>query len=235
MSHPSLPSRPFPARPAAKETIFLYAPPCSQEPDSRFVLLMRKGEIMDLSNPPAIRHDGWTAARVAQFLEALAQDGNVRAACARVGMNRASAYRLKRRDGLFARAWAAAQVQAREVVGERARHAGDRRDRGGGVVPRRGGRHADALRHPAAARAHGAARQAGRGPARGRGRRAVRRTARLPRRRAGPRGADRGPGRAAGRSRDLRAGHGRRCRGRGVRRRMPRSPPPRPRRGRGAV
>lgn len=73
---------------------------------------------MDLSNTPAIRHDGWTPARIAQFLEALAHDGNVRSACARVGMNRASAYRLRRRDTLFARAWAAAQVQAREVVGE---------------------------------------------------------------------------------------------------------------------
>jgi hypothetical protein len=75
---------------------------------------------MDLSNIPAptIRHDGWTAARKAQFLEALAHDGNVRAACARVRLSREAAYRLRRRDPLFARAWAAAQVQARDTVGD---------------------------------------------------------------------------------------------------------------------
>ena len=75
---------------------------------------------MDLSNTPAsvTRHDGWTAARKAQFLEVLAGDGNVRAACARVGLSREAAYRLRRRDALFARAWAAAQLHARERVGE---------------------------------------------------------------------------------------------------------------------
>jgi hypothetical protein len=76
---------------------------------------------MDLSSTPVpatVRHDGWTAARKAQFLEALAGDGNVRAACARVGLSREAAYRLRRRDALFARAWAGAQLQAREIVGE---------------------------------------------------------------------------------------------------------------------
>jgi hypothetical protein len=75
---------------------------------------------MNLSNTPvsASRHDGWTAARKVQFLEALAHDGNVCAACARVGLSREAAYRLRRREPLFARAWAAAQLQAREIVGE---------------------------------------------------------------------------------------------------------------------
>jgi hypothetical protein len=73
---------------------------------------------MDMSNTPATRHDGWTPARKVQFLEALALDGNVSAACARVGLSREAAYRLRRRDALFARAWAAAQAQARENVGE---------------------------------------------------------------------------------------------------------------------
>lgn len=74
---------------------------------------------MDMSPiPTTTRHDGWTPARKAQFLEALAGDGNVRAACARVGMSREAAYRLRRRDGLFGRAWAAAQVHARAIVGE---------------------------------------------------------------------------------------------------------------------
>ena len=75
---------------------------------------------MDLSNTPTttVRHDGWTGARKAQFLEALAHDGNVRAACASVGLSREAAYRLRRRDAVFARAWAAAQMQAREVIGD---------------------------------------------------------------------------------------------------------------------
>jgi hypothetical protein len=73
---------------------------------------------MDMSHTPATRHDGWTAARKAQFLESLAGHGNVRAACARVGLSREAAYRLRRRDALFARAWAAAQLRARESVGE---------------------------------------------------------------------------------------------------------------------
>src|SRR6187549_3736284 len=72
---------------------------------------------MDLSNTPATRHDGWTAARKAHFLDALAGEGNVRAACARVGLSREAAYRLRRRDALFARAWAAALVLARVSVG----------------------------------------------------------------------------------------------------------------------
>ena len=73
---------------------------------------------MDMSHTPTTRHDGWSPARKAQFLEFLAQDGNVRAACARVGLSREAAYRLRRRDALFARAWAAAHVQARECVAE---------------------------------------------------------------------------------------------------------------------
>ncbi len=73
---------------------------------------------MDLSNTPKTRRDGWTAARRTQFLEALAQDGNVSAACAKVGLSREAAYRFKRRNALFARAWAAAQVQACALVGE---------------------------------------------------------------------------------------------------------------------
>src|SRR5688572_17413757 len=73
---------------------------------------------MDLSNTPVaptVRHDGWTPARRTRFLDRLAQDGNVLAACALVGLSREAAYRLRRRDPLFARAWAAAQALAREA------------------------------------------------------------------------------------------------------------------------
>lgn len=66
----------------------------------------------------AIRHDGWTPARRTQFLDCLANDGSISAACARVNMSREAAYRLRRRDALFARAWNAALVLAREASAE---------------------------------------------------------------------------------------------------------------------
>jgi len=66
----------------------------------------------------AIRHDGWTPERRTQFLDHLAHDGSVRAACGRVGMSREAAYRLKRRDALFARGWDAALVLARAASAE---------------------------------------------------------------------------------------------------------------------
>jgi len=67
---------------------------------------------------------GWTPERKVQFLDHLARKGNVRAACARVRLSREAAYRLRRRDRLFARGWAAALIQAHEasieVLAERA-------------------------------------------------------------------------------------------------------------------
>jgi len=61
---------------------------------------------------------GWTEARRVQFLHTLAQQGNVRAACARVGLSREAAYTLRRRDPAFARGWAAAMVLANDAAGE---------------------------------------------------------------------------------------------------------------------
>ena len=63
---------------------------------------------------PALAH-GWTPALKATFLDHLASKGNVRASCARVGLSTESAYRLRRRDGDFARGWAAALALAREA------------------------------------------------------------------------------------------------------------------------
>jgi len=79
----------------------------------------------DLSNPPIPEFErGWTPQRKAQFVEHLSQRGNVRAACKRVGLSREAAYRLRRRDPLFARGWAAAMALAHaagiEVLGDRA-------------------------------------------------------------------------------------------------------------------
>jgi hypothetical protein len=67
---------------------------------------------------PLIRQDGWTAGRKLKFLDQLAHEGSVRSACGRVGMSREAAYQLRRRDALFARAWNAALVLAREASAE---------------------------------------------------------------------------------------------------------------------
>ena len=47
--------------------------------------------------PLRTMHNGWTRARQAHFLGWLAETGSVSAACARVGMSRNSAYKLRRR------------------------------------------------------------------------------------------------------------------------------------------
>jgi hypothetical protein len=78
---------------------------------------LKEKRIMDLTpftiTELAARHDGWSAQRKARFLDRLAACGNVRSACALVGMSREAAYRLRRRDALFARGWDAALVLAR--------------------------------------------------------------------------------------------------------------------------
>ncbi|HSQ95591.1 MAG TPA: hypothetical protein VLM18_05765 [Croceibacterium sp.] len=67
---------------------------------------------------------GWTPERMTRFLDHLAQKGNVQASCKRVVLSREAAYRLRRRDPLFARGWAAAMVKAHdasiEVLADRA-------------------------------------------------------------------------------------------------------------------
>lgn len=71
------------------------------------------------SRPPAPSFEhAWSSERKVRFLDRLAAKGNVRAACAFVGMSRESAYRLRRRDPLFARGWAAALVLARDLGAE---------------------------------------------------------------------------------------------------------------------
>lgn len=67
---------------------------------------------------------GWTPERKMLFLDRLAASGNARAACRRAGLSAESAYRQRRKDALFARAWAAAVVLGRDaseqVLGDRA-------------------------------------------------------------------------------------------------------------------
>ena len=67
---------------------------------------------------------GWTRERKARFLDHLSVKGNVRAACARVGLSPEAAYRLRRRDEEFARAWIAAlglaRARSEQVLADRA-------------------------------------------------------------------------------------------------------------------
>ena len=56
----------------------------------------------------ALRHDGWTKARRAQFLRVLGTTCNVEGAVASVGLALSGAYALRLRDPVFAASWAAA-------------------------------------------------------------------------------------------------------------------------------
>ena len=67
---------------------------------------------------PAARRDGWTAQRRDDFLDALSVGSDVSRACARVGLSRQAAYRLRRRDAGFAAAWDEA-LRAACAEGER--------------------------------------------------------------------------------------------------------------------
>lgn len=60
--------------------------------------------------PLRTMRNGWTATRQANFLGWLGETGSVSAACARVGMSRNSAYKLRRKPHAesFAAAWDAA-------------------------------------------------------------------------------------------------------------------------------
>jgi hypothetical protein len=60
----------------------------------------------------------WTADVKVRFLDRLAHTGNVRLACRQIGLSAETAYRQRRRDPVFARAWAAAMVLARDVVND---------------------------------------------------------------------------------------------------------------------
>lgn len=73
----------------------------------------------DIPLPPPTgeqRHDAFTTERQVAFLSLLAQHGNVRAACAAVGLSAQAVYLRKRRDGAFAQGWEAALLLAREAV-----------------------------------------------------------------------------------------------------------------------
>ena len=90
------------------------------EPDSLFVLTVETRIMTALPSPEDFSElaPGWTQHKKAVFLDHLAQHGNVRAACSRVGLSREAAYRLRRRDADFARGWGAAMVLANDAGAE---------------------------------------------------------------------------------------------------------------------
>lgn len=58
--------------------------------------------------------NGWTPDRQMRFLSMLAESGNVKASALACGLSPQSVYKLRRRDPLFARAWKAALLLARD-------------------------------------------------------------------------------------------------------------------------
>lgn len=66
--------------------------------------------------PYRTRHDGWTTPRKRAFLHALARTGCVRDACRLAHISSTSAYRHRKRDAGFARAWERALGEALPVL-----------------------------------------------------------------------------------------------------------------------
>lgn len=83
--------------------------PASAEPSPALTTLPDEDLV-----PVAERHDGWTPARQREFLETLADTGNVTRAAVSVGMTAQSAWRLRRRADAraFDAAWEAALERA---------------------------------------------------------------------------------------------------------------------------
>ncbi|MEO8141388.1 MAG: hypothetical protein ABI617_01880 [Sphingomicrobium sp.] len=65
-----------------------------------------------------LRHDGWDGPAMATFCRALAETGVVTEACRTCGKSAKSAYALRQREPLFARAWESALTLARERLAD---------------------------------------------------------------------------------------------------------------------
>jgi len=70
------------------------------------------------SSPRTQRSDGWTADRRRAFIESVAAGRTVEAACACVGMSKASVYALRLRDRAFALGWSGATLRARDALAD---------------------------------------------------------------------------------------------------------------------
>ena len=71
-----------------------------------------------LATVSAMRHDGWTGERMADFCETLAETAVVAEACDQAGMGISGAYAARRRNPVFAAAWDAALTIARERLAD---------------------------------------------------------------------------------------------------------------------
>jgi len=71
-------------------------------------------DLSQFSDQAVTRRDGWSPELKIKFLDHLSAKGTVRSACSLVGMSHEAAYRLRRRDPLFARGWNAALALARD-------------------------------------------------------------------------------------------------------------------------
>jgi hypothetical protein len=65
-----------------------------------------------LAGEGSTRLDGWTPARMAAFVDALASTGCVEAACQHLGMAKSGLYEARRRNPLFALAWEDALIDS---------------------------------------------------------------------------------------------------------------------------
>jgi hypothetical protein len=100
----------------------------SQEPN---LLLPHTDEVSEPNSPALatdledsffetkrLRHDGWDGPAMAAFCRALAETGVVTEACRACGKSAKSAYALRQREPLFARAWESALSLARERLAD---------------------------------------------------------------------------------------------------------------------
>ena len=86
--------------------------------DAKFDFPDEDGENENALTCAHVRHDGWTAQRMAMFCSLLADTGIVADCCSAVGMTTASAYGARRRNPLFAAAWEDAIGIARERLAD---------------------------------------------------------------------------------------------------------------------
>ena len=91
------------------------APPAPVEPDSPALATDLEDSFFETRR---LRHDGWNGPAMATFCRTLAETGIVTEACRACGKAAKSAYALRQREPLFARAWESALSLARERLAD---------------------------------------------------------------------------------------------------------------------
>lgn len=97
------------------EQITLPAPTLPAEPGSPALATDLEDSFFETRR---LRHDGWDGPAMAAFCRALAETGIVTEACRACGKSARSAYALRQREPLFARAWESALSLARERLAD---------------------------------------------------------------------------------------------------------------------